>query len=73
MKNAQRHRPGLIFTNINIMSYHDDMKTLPSWQQEANELWQSSKYQRLYTDFLSEGLIFAHYQAHYRVVKIEKN
>ena len=38
-------------------------------KQEAHGPERSPEYQRLYTDFLSEGLIFAYQQPHHRINK----
>ena len=38
-------------------------------KQEANRPKRSLEYQRLSTDFLSEGLIFSYQQLHYRINK----
>ena len=36
-------------------------------EQEAHGPYRSPEYQRLYTDFLSEGLIFVYQQPHHRI------
>ena len=46
--------------------------TCAVFKQEAHRPYRSPEYQRLYTDFLSEGLIFVYQQPHHRIMKINR-